>query len=124
MGYEEGRLVDLFEDYSDMPELCTHLALVALQNGYLMSAMTMFRKGIPETCDSQTPPDYYELLLHGMNAQMIIEVKQGDMNRAVCMMNRRLTAVSKWIGSASLELAHDLHRLGCFHSLLDRHRQC
>ena len=121
--YQDGGLAAFFLGFSDKPRLFVHLTLAALQQGLRISAMAMFQK-TTDIFNSPTPPAYYEQLSQAINAQIIIHVDEGDMNEAVNEMHRRLNVVSKWKGSTSGELAHELHRFGCLHSALGHHKQC
>mmetsp|Transcript_40064 Transcript_40064/g.73298 ORF Transcript_40064/g.73298 Transcript_40064/m.73298 type:complete len:965 (+) Transcript_40064:3-2897(+) len=113
------------EGYNEEPRRFVHFAMAALEKGLHMDAMDIFKEATEKICDSPTPPSgYYHEVLDAINAQIIIELKEGDMAGAVREMNRRLDIVSKWIGSSSLALAKDLHRLGCFYSVLGHHEQC
>jgi tetratricopeptide (TPR) repeat protein len=120
--YEGGMLV-LTDRCNDKQRLFIHIAFAALQKGLSASAMETFHRTV-ETYDSPTPPGYCDELLHAIDAQIIIRVEEGGMNEAVQEMQRRLDVVSKWTGNTSFELANDLHRLGCFHSILGNHAQC
>jgi hypothetical protein len=109
--YKEETLEVFFEGYRDKPRLFVHLALAALQNGFVCNAKLLLKR-TEEICDSAAPPAYYDELLHAINMKIIIQVKEGNTHKAVDNMHRRCDIVSKWVGSTSVELAQDLHRLG------------
>jgi len=116
--------VRTFSDGCDKKaQLLVHYALEALRKGLPKSAMEML-KGTVQMCESPTPPYYCEKLMHAVDAQIIIQVQDNDMNGAARAMHRRLDMVSEWVGETSCELAKNLHRLACFYSLLGHHERC
>ena len=121
--YESG-LLALEEGCSERPRLFVHFALVAaLQKGLLTSAAEILKR-TTEIYVLPNPPGYYDEFLHANDLNIIIQVKEGNMNGAIQEMHRRVDAVSNWIGNTSLELANGLYRLACFYSLTGHNEQC
>ena len=118
----EGGLSVFVGGYNDNPRLLVHVAFALLQKGLQASALGVFQK-ITHIYDSPEPPRYYDEFLHTIDAAIIIQVEDGDMDGAIREMHRRVDAVSKWVGNG-LGLANDLYRLGSFYSLSGRHEQC
>ena len=89
-------------------------------------AIHTFRKNTSHLISSSSAqaPEYYDELLHVIDAQIIIEVKDGNMDGAMIHMNRRLDLVSQWCGYRTVEMAKNLHRISCLHSILGHHKQC
>ena len=145
----QGGLVYFAEGCNDNPRLFLFLALALLSKGLQKSAMTTLLDFIPcdygapaspvvleglpvataaakktrDIYDSPTPPSYWEELLLGVDAQIILKVEDNDMDGAIQTMHRRVDVVSNWIGNTS-ELANDLYRLGCFYSLTGHNEPC
>ena len=119
----QGGLSIFSRGHKEDPRLFIHLALALLEKELQSSAMTALQK-IKKMYEIPTTPTNYDELLHASNAQIIIRVKEGDMDGALQGMHRRLNAVSNWIGDTSFEMAHDLYRLACFYSILGHHIQC
>ena len=117
--YKGGLSISFTRGCNEEPRLLVHFALAALQKRLLKSAMAIFQK-ITEITRAPTPPVYYDELLHAIDARIIIQVEDNDMDGALQEMHHRLDVVSRWVGDSSLELANNLHRLGCFYSALGR----
>ena len=121
--YKDGGCAATFESCSDKLRLFVHLGLGALTKKHTTNALLMFQKA--EQCyDPSTPPCCYDELLHANNAHIISLIEKKQMNEAVQTMQRRLDIVSKKAGSTSAELAHELHRFACLHSVLGHHEKC
>ena len=121
--YELGSLVSFAGGYKEKPRVFIHFAFAALHQRLHKSAMAIFEK-IGDVYESPMLPSYYDELSHAINAQIIIQVKANDMDGALRTMHRRLDVISRWIGNTSVELAKELHRLGCLYSVLGQHEQC
>ena len=123
--YEDtGGMTGLFANVPDKPRLFVHLALAALRTNQTVNAMRMLDKIPKEAYDAPTPPAHHTELLRAVNARIILQMEDGDFGGALYELQRRSEIISEWIGSKSLELAHNLHRLACLHSALGHHEEC
>ena len=118
----EGGLLAFNQKGNENPRLLIHIALEALKRGLKSRAMAMFQK-TTNIYSLPAPPEYYDEILHAIDAQIIIQVEEGDVSRAISEMHLRWDVVQRWLGP-SLELANVRHRLGCFCSLLGQNEQC
>ena len=121
--YKDSDTVGLFADCRDMPRLFVHVALAALQTNHVI-ALGMLEKIPEEVYDLPTPPPHHTEFLQAMNLKIILLVEGDDLGGALYELQRRSEIISGWLGSSSLELAHNLHRLGCLNSALGRHEEC
>mmetsp|Transcript_37293 Transcript_37293/g.79513 ORF Transcript_37293/g.79513 Transcript_37293/m.79513 type:complete len:529 (-) Transcript_37293:250-1836(-) len=96
--------------------------MATLEKGFQQDAIEIFRKAT--ALKSTQDPQYHDDVLHAMNAQIIIEFKEGNTDEAVQGMIHRIVYVGKWLGSSSAALAKDLHRLGCLYSAIGDHKKC
>ena len=121
--YERG--LSLFSDgYYEKPRLLVHFALAALAKGLYRDAISISTPAIVKIQSSSSTPGYFVEVLHAIDAHIIINVRDENMDGAVEAMNHRLVVVSKWLGSGSIEFAKELHRLSCLHSVIGNNDEC
>ncbi|KAL7554214.1 hypothetical protein ACHAWF_017626 [Thalassiosira exigua] len=121
--YERG-LSSIPSEYEEWPRLMVQFGMAMLQKGLHIDAQTMLNKATSSFCSSDPPPHYFHDILHALDMLILIDVREGNMIRAVEMMDSRMEFVSHWVGRHSVELANDLHRAACIQSVLSNHEQC
>lgn len=118
----EGALLSFSDRYHRNPRLYLQFGMAVLRKAMLLDALQIFKQGLP-LCNLPDPPHYSDEVLHALDAQIIVEMKQGNMAEATQAMGTRLDIVTKWSGNSNLEVANGMRRLACFHSLRGHHEE-
>lgn len=115
------------EGHSENGRLLLHFSMEAIPKRFHGQAIKIFKQTTERAraqTTSQDRPCYYNDILNDIDVQITSNGVEGDTDGSLLAMNRRLDVVSGWVGSGSIALAKDLHRLGCLHSAFGTHEKC
>ena len=121
--YESGSAT-FTEGYDEKLRLTAHTGMAFLQKGLHIDASSTLDGLINGIRDLADPPSYHQELQDAIDALVIINVKQDEMDKAEDLLKLRLELASRWEGDNSIKRAKELRRLVCFYSVIGENAEC
>ena len=110
--------------YDEKLRLTAHTGMAFLQKGLHIDAFFTLDEVIDGIRDLTNPPSYHQELQDAIDALVIINIKQDELDKALDLLKFRLELASRWEGDRSIKRAKELHRLGCFYSFRGDNAEC
>ena len=120
--YESG--ASFLEGNDEKLRFTAHKGMALLQKGLQIDAYSTLNKATNYIRNPTGPPILHQELLDAIDALVIINVKQDEMDKALDGLKLRLELVSRCEVDYSVKLTKELLRLGCFYCVLGDNAEC